>query len=172
KHIEQDRRKRQDHHRQHGHDQQRHAESVAREVPEDACCAAHAHASSYSSPIFGSGRATRAATVGFSVRIRKMYESTWATAMYRPAGISRFRSVERYSARASLGDSKTGTRFSSAIRRMLSATRSTPFASTRGARILFGSYFSATAKCVGFTMTTSAPGTLCIIRRRANSCCI
>ncbi len=70
-HVEQDRRQRQHHHREHGHDQQRHAEPVARELPEHACRAAHAHDASYSSPTFGSGRATRAATVGLSVRTRK-----------------------------------------------------------------------------------------------------
>ena len=38
--------------------------------------------------------------------------------------------------------------------------------------MFFGSYLSATAKCVGLTITTSAVGTLCIMRRRASCCCI
>ena len=59
--------------------------------------------SRYSSPTLRIGRATRAAMVGFKVRTLKMYDSTCATATYSPLGISLFRSVERYSARASFG---------------------------------------------------------------------
>ena len=40
-----------------------------------------------------------------------------------------------------------------------------PLATTRGARIVLASYCSATAKWVGFVITTSAFGTACIIRR-------
>src|ERR1700722_8002621 len=172
KDVQEECRQRQHHHGEHHHHQQRHSQTVAGEFADRGYGAARAHASRYSSPTLGLGLTTRAATVGFSVRTRKMYESTCATATYSPFGISLFRSVERYSARAKRGASNTGTRCSSAMRRMLCATRSMPFANTTGARIFFGSYFSATAKCVGLTITTSATGTLCIMRRRARVCCI
>src|SRR6201999_3215015 len=123
-----------------GHDQHRHAKAVAGEFAEGRYRAAGTHASEYSSPTLGLGRAMRAAKVGFKVRTRKMYDSTCATATYRPFGISLLRSVERYSARANFGASNTGTRFSSAMRRIFCATRSTPLANTTGARIFFGSY--------------------------------
>jgi hypothetical protein len=83
-----------------------------------------------------------------------------------------FKSVERYNARANFGDSNTGTRFScgdapDVLRNQIDALREHP----RRAHF-FGSYLRATAKCVGLTITTSAVGTLCIMRRRASVCCI
>ena len=48
------------------------AEAVTGEFADRRRCAARAHTSKYSSPTLGLGRATRAAMVGFKVRIRKM----------------------------------------------------------------------------------------------------
>src|SRR5580692_6597546 len=171
-HVQEKCRQRQHHHGENHHHQQRHSQTVAGDFAESRYCGARVHASEYSSPTLGSGRGMRAAAVGFKVRSLKMYDRTCATATYSPAAISLLRSVDRYNARANFGDSNSGTRCSSAMRRMFCATMSTPFASTRGARIFMGSYFRATAKCVGLTITTSAVGTLCIIRRRARVCCI
>ncbi|MNN43889.1 hypothetical protein D3C81_1581530 [compost metagenome] len=50
--------------------------------------------------------------------------------------------------------------------------KSLPLASSFGAPPASASYFSATAKCVGLVITTSAVGTACIIRRCAISRCI
>src|SRR3546814_7897085 len=52
---------------------------------------------------------------------------------------------------------------------MRNARWSPPFATQRGAAIVSGSYFNATAKWVGFVMTTSAEGTAAIMRRRDRS---
>ena len=124
--------------------------------PKVAAEGAGVHTSAYSSPSLGSGRARRAA----SGRIQGADPEDVGEHL-RHGEIQTRRnllveSVDRYSARASFGDSNTGTRCSSAMRRMFCATRSAPFASTRGARMFFGSYFSATAKWVGLTITTSA----------------
>ncbi|MDT4847934.1 hypothetical protein FQZ97_820110 [compost metagenome] len=58
-----------------------------------------------------------------------------------------------------------------AISRIFSARKSPPLASSTGAPPLSASYLSATAKCVGLVITTSACGTACIIRRSAISRC-
>ena len=87
-HIQDECRQRQHHHGEHDHDEHRHAETVARELRHHLHESAPVHTSAYSSPSLGSGRARRAARVGFRVRILKTYESTCATARYRPAGIS------------------------------------------------------------------------------------
>ncbi len=69
--VEQKRRQRQHHHGEDHHDEERHAQSVARELS-PGCRPGGVHTSAYSGPSFGSGRAMRAAAVGFKVRTRKM----------------------------------------------------------------------------------------------------
>ena len=68
-----------------------------------------------------------------------MYVSTWATATYSFGETSSPISLVKYNARASSGCSKTGTLLASATRRMFSAIRSVPFATTRGAFIFAAS---------------------------------
>ena len=58
----------------------------------------------------------------------------------------------------------TGTSFSSATARIRKANASTPLATQTGAAILPLSYLSATAKWVGFMITTVACGTAAIMR--------
>ena len=70
-HVQEERRQRQHHHGEHDHDEHRHAQAVAREFRHHASEGAGVHTSAYSSPSLGSGRARRAARVGFRVRIRK-----------------------------------------------------------------------------------------------------
>ena len=64
----------------------------------------------------------------------------------------------------------TGTDAASAVSRIALATRSAPLATSSGAGFV-PSYFSATAKWVGFVTTTSAVATSAIMRFRACANC-
>ena len=72
KDVEKKCRQRQHHHGDDRHHHDRHAQAVAGKFAEGCHRVAAVHTSAYSSPTVGSGRAMRAARVGFKVRILKM----------------------------------------------------------------------------------------------------
>src|SRR5690606_2926001 len=101
----------------------------------------------------GKGSA-HARTLTRAARSRLTKASTSATAMYSSAGIGTPTRLLARSARASGLFSTIGTPASAAIALIRCATFRCPIATTTGASARAGSYFRATAMCLGFVTTT------------------
>ena len=171
--VQQERRQRQHHHGEDHHDQHRHAQAVAGEFAEGGYRGARVHTSAYSSPTLrvrarhprGDGRIQGAhpEDVREHLRHRHVQARREFPCSGRSIGTARApASATRIPARDALR--RCGGCSARPDRRPSPARAARAFSSGRTS--------SATAKCVGLTITTSAVGTLCIMRRRASVCCI